>query len=74
MHRSRPFVLVILAAAAACSKHDPAEGNDILSQDRTLAAHLGADKNAPRLALRARAARSPPPRRRPSRISSRRKS
>jgi uncharacterized membrane protein len=51
MHRSRPFVLVILAAAAACSKHDPAEGNDILSQDRTLAAHLGTDKNAPRLAL-----------------------
>ena len=51
MHRSRPFVLVILAAAAACSSHDPAEGNDILSQDRTLAAHLGNDKNSPRLAL-----------------------
>ena len=40
MHRSRPFVLVVLAAAAACSKRDPAEGNDILSQDRTLAARL----------------------------------
>jgi len=40
MHRSRPFVLVILAAAAACSKRDPAEGSDILSQDRTLAARL----------------------------------
>src|SRR5439155_26931278 len=35
MHRSRPFVLVILAAAAACSKHDSSQGNDILSQDRT---------------------------------------
>ena len=31
MHRSRPFVLVILTAAAACSRRDPAEGNDILS-------------------------------------------
>src|SRR6476661_8212179 len=51
MHRSRPFVLVILAAAAACSSHDPAEGNDILSQDRALAAHLGNDKNSPGLAL-----------------------
>ena len=40
MHRSRPFVLVILAAGAACSKHDPSEGNDMLSQDRTLAAQL----------------------------------
>jgi hypothetical protein len=46
MHRSRPFVLVILAAAAACSKHDSSEGNDILSQDRTLAAHLQNDKDA----------------------------
>ena len=42
MHRSRPFVLVILAAAAACSKRDPAEGSDILSQDRTLTARLEA--------------------------------
>lgn len=43
MHRSRPFVLVILAAAAACSRREPAEGKDILSQDRTLVAHLQND-------------------------------
>jgi hypothetical protein len=48
MHRSRPFVLVILAAAAACSKHDPSEGNDILSQDRTLTAHLESNKDSRR--------------------------
>jgi len=41
MHRSRPFVLVLLAAAAACSRHDPMEGNDLLSQDRALAARIG---------------------------------
>ena len=41
MHRSRPFVLVLLAAAAACSQHDPTEGNDLLSQDRALAARIG---------------------------------
>jgi hypothetical protein len=48
MHRSRPFVLVIVVAAAACSKHDPAEGSDILSQDRTLVAGLGTSKDARR--------------------------
>jgi tetratricopeptide (TPR) repeat protein len=48
MHRSRPFVLVIVAAAAACSKRDPAEGNDILSQDRSLVARLESTKDARR--------------------------
>lgn len=48
MHRSRPLVLVILAAAAACSRHDPSEGNDILSQDRTLVAHLETNRDARR--------------------------
>jgi len=51
MHRSRPFVFVVLAAAAACSRHDPTEGNDILSQDRTLSAHLGSDKVVSRSSL-----------------------
>ena len=48
MHRSRPFVLVILAAAAACSRHDSSEGNDILSQDRTLVARLEQHRDARR--------------------------
>lgn len=48
MHRSRPYVLVIVIAAAACSKHDPAEGSDILSQDRTLVARLGTTRDARR--------------------------
>jgi hypothetical protein len=48
MHRSRPFVLVIVAAAAACSKREPAEGNDILSQDRSLVARLESTKEARR--------------------------
>lgn len=40
MHRSRLSVLVILAAAAACSTHDDTDGTAILSQDRTLVAGL----------------------------------
>ena len=48
MHRSRPFVLVILTAAAACSRRDPAEGNDILSHDRSLVARLESTRSAPR--------------------------
>jgi len=48
MHRSRPLVFVIVAAAAACSKRDPAEGNDILAQDRTLAAHLETNRDTKR--------------------------
>lgn len=48
MHRSRPLVLVILATAAACSKHDPNEGNDLLAQDRTLVARLEPSKDARR--------------------------
>jgi hypothetical protein len=51
MHRSRPLVLVILAASAACSRQDPSEKNDILSQDRTLVAHLESDKDSRRLPL-----------------------
>jgi hypothetical protein len=47
MHRSRPYVLVIVAAAAACSKRDPAaEGRDLLANDRTLVARLETSKDA----------------------------
>jgi hypothetical protein len=40
MHRSRLSVLVIFAAVAACTTHDASEGTELLSQDRTLVAHL----------------------------------
>jgi hypothetical protein len=46
VHRSRPTVLVIFAAVAACSTHDDAKGTDLLSQDRTLVARLQADRGA----------------------------
>jgi hypothetical protein len=46
MHRSRLSVLVIFAAAAACSKRDDTEGNQILSQDRALVAQLELHKDA----------------------------
>jgi hypothetical protein len=39
-------VLVIFAAAAACSTHDDAKGTDPLAQDRTLVARLEADRDA----------------------------
>jgi hypothetical protein len=38
-------VLVILAAAAACSPHDDSKGTDPLSQDRTLVARLQSDRD-----------------------------
>ena len=45
MHRSRLSVLVILAAAAAaCSKKDATEGADALAQDRALVARLEVDQ------------------------------
>ena len=46
MHRSRLSVLVIFAAAAACSKHDASEGTAILSEDRTLVARLDVDQES----------------------------
>jgi hypothetical protein len=47
VHRSRLSVLVILAAgAAACSTHDDTDGTAILSQDRTLVAHLAVDQES----------------------------
>ena len=51
MHRSRLSVLVIFAAAAACSKHDGSEGNAILSEDRTLVARLDVDQESHKPAL-----------------------
>jgi hypothetical protein len=51
MHRSRPFVLVIVGVVAACSKRNPADGNDILSQDRTLVARLETSKDARRASV-----------------------
>ena len=44
MHRSRLSVLVIFAAAAACTTRDDSQGTEILSQDRTLAAQLKTEK------------------------------
>jgi hypothetical protein len=44
VHRSRLSVLVILAALAACSKNDAAEGTDPLAQDRALVARLEVDQ------------------------------
>jgi len=46
VHRSRLSVLVIFAAAAACSKHDASEGTAILSEDRTLVARLDVDQES----------------------------
>ena len=52
MHRSRLSVLVILAAAAAaCSKHDASEESAILSEDRTLVARLDLDQESHKPAL-----------------------
>ncbi|HEU4723068.1 MAG TPA: YMGG-like glycine zipper-containing protein [Gemmatimonadaceae bacterium] len=47
MHRSRPSVLVIFAAVAACSTQDDSKGTEILSQDRTLVAGLQSNQGAP---------------------------
>ena len=51
MHRSRLPVLVILAAAAACSRHDASEGTAILSEDRTLVARLDVDQETHKATL-----------------------
>ena len=51
MHRSRLPVLVIFAAAAACSKRDASEGNAILSEDRTLVARLDVDQESRKTTL-----------------------
>jgi hypothetical protein len=51
VHRSRLSVLVIFAAAAACSKHDGSEENAILSEDRTLVARLDVDQETHKPAL-----------------------
>ena len=44
MHRSRLSMLVIFAAAAACTTRDDSKGTDGLSQDPTLVARLEAGK------------------------------
>ena len=49
MHRSRLTVLVVLAAVAACSSHDDAQGTDLLAQDRTLVAGLDSNTRSARL-------------------------
>lgn len=46
MHRSRPSVLVIFAAVAACSTQDDSKGTEILLQDRTLVAGLQSNQDA----------------------------
>ena len=51
MHRSRLSVLVIVAAAAACSKHDASDERAILSEDRTLVARLDLDQESHKPAL-----------------------
>jgi hypothetical protein len=51
VHRSRPTVLVIFAAVAACSTHDDARGTDLLSQDRTLVARIETDRETRALPL-----------------------
>jgi len=51
VHRSRLPVLVIFAAAAACSKRDASEGNAILSEDRTLVARLDVDQESHKTTL-----------------------
>jgi hypothetical protein len=51
VHRSRLFVLVIVAAAAACSRHDASDESAILSEDRTLVARLDLDRESHQPAL-----------------------
>ena len=51
MHRSRLSVLVIFAAAAACSKRDDPAGTDLLSQDRNLVARLEVNQETRQLPL-----------------------
>ena len=51
MHRSRLSVLVIVAAAAACSRHDASDESAILSEDRTLVARLDLDQESHKPAL-----------------------
>lgn len=51
MHRSHLSVLVIFAAAAACSKRDNSEGTEILSRDSTLVAQLEIDRAARQVPL-----------------------
>ena len=51
MHRSRLSVLVIFAAAAACSKQDDSAGTDLLSQDRNLVARLEVNQETRQLPL-----------------------
>jgi hypothetical protein len=51
VHRSRLFVLVIVAAAAACSRHDASDESAILSEDRTLVARLDVDRESHEPAL-----------------------
>ena len=51
MHRSRLSVLVIFAAAAACSKRDDSAGTDLLSQDRNLVARLEVNQETHQLPL-----------------------
>ena len=51
MHRSRMSVLVIFAAAAACSKSDDSSGTELLSQDRALVARLEVAQETPQLPL-----------------------
>ena len=51
MHRSRLSVLVIFAAAAACSRQDATEGTDPLAQDRALVARLEVDQETGRQPL-----------------------
>lgn len=51
MHRSRMSVLVIFAAAAACSRRDDSSGTELLSQDRALVARLEVAQETPQLPL-----------------------
>ena len=52
MHRSRLSVLVIVAAAAAaCSKHDASDETAALSEDRSLVARLDLDQESHKPAL-----------------------
>ena len=46
MHRSRLSMLVIFAAAAACTTRDDSQGTEILSQDRSLAAQLKTEQES----------------------------
>ena len=51
MHRSRLSVLVIFAAAAACSRQDAPADDAILAQDRALVARLEVDQETQRQPL-----------------------